>query len=84
MKDDKGGKVVLLSEKAIDWKNTPVKFKIAALSSVGPIQIGACLKAQVAQKLFKFESNHYLYLETNLQHGYFVCSSNGIVYSSND
>lgn len=54
VKDDKGGKVVLLSEKAMDWKSTPVKFKIATLSSTGSIQIGACLKAQVNQKLYKF------------------------------
>ena len=54
VKDDKGGKVVLLTEKALDWKNTPVKFKVAALSIASSLQIGACLKTQVAQKLFKF------------------------------
>jgi hypothetical protein len=54
VKDDKGGKVVLLTEKALDWKNTPVKFKVAALSTAISLHIGACLKTQVAQKLFKF------------------------------
>jgi hypothetical protein len=56
VKEEKGGKVVLLSEKASDWKNNPVKFKIAALSTISSIQIGACLKTPVAQKLYKFDS----------------------------
>jgi hypothetical protein len=54
VKDEKGGKVVLLNEKALDWKNTPVKFKVIALSTASSLQIGACLKTQIAQKLFKF------------------------------
>lgn len=54
IKDDKGGKVVLLSEKLMEWKNTPVKFKIVNLTAASSIQIGACLKTQISQKLYKF------------------------------
>ena len=54
VKDEKGGKVVLLSEKLMEWKNAPVKFKIVNLTAASSIQIGACLKTQVAQKLYKF------------------------------
>lgn len=56
VKDEKGGKVVLLTEKASDWKNSSIKFKIVALSATSLIQIGACLKTTVAQKLYKFDS----------------------------
>jgi hypothetical protein len=56
VKDEKGGKVVLLTEKASDWKNNPIKFKISTLSTASSIQIGACLKTPVAQKLYKFDS----------------------------
>lgn len=84
VKDDKYGKVVLLNVKALDVKKFPVKFKILTMSNAGSIQIGLCLKSIVHQKAYKFDSKHLSILESSPEHGYYVISSNGFIYSSND
>jgi hypothetical protein len=54
VKDDKNGKVVLINHAAIETKSGPIRFKALSLSAASAVQIGVCLKAQVAQKSYKF------------------------------
>lgn len=58
VKDDKHGKVILLSLKAADVKKNMIKLKITTLSIAGSMQVGLCLKSTVHQKAYKFDSKH--------------------------
>ena len=54
VKDDKNGRVVLINHAVIETKSGPIRFKVVSLSAASTLQIGVCLKAQVAQKSYKF------------------------------
>jgi hypothetical protein len=81
VKDDKNGKVILLNLKAIDIKKLPIKFKILSIATT--MHIGLCIKSNIQQKAYKFDKN-ISHIDSALDHGFFIGSSNGFVYSSND
>lgn len=60
VKDDKAGKVILLSERVMEWKNTPIRIKIVTLSPASSMHVGLCIKNTIIQKHYKFESNTLL------------------------
>lgn len=84
VKDDKAGKVVLLSHSVPEHKNYPLRFKITTISVGSIVMIGLCNKAHLTQKTFKFDSKTFFNSENNANHGLYVAASNGFVYSSGD
>jgi hypothetical protein len=54
VKDDKNGKIVLLSTSVLEHKNNAIKFKITGIGAGSSIQVGLCMKPQVSQKQYKF------------------------------
>lgn len=67
--------MVLLNPSVLEYKNNTVKFKITALAAGSSIAVGLCMKNQMTQKQFKFESIAFLKIRIKPK-SWNICSSN--------